>query len=216
LGSADGNGFLRELLKLDGGVSAIAARDLLNEFARHDDPWWLEVLRKQESTITEPLAAASLSLVLRRSPSFGSLWKRKGDLTAQELKVLNGALRSSEYAVHFEKARKELLKNGVLLTLHRFRPYSVPLGGDPAKDSVTLIRSGGSLTSVVLLSPLIRSLQTAWDEDLHVHAFGVTTGGITKAEVLGMLIPKHRAAKKSGMSQPSVRKKKRTRGSKRR
>lgn len=202
LGSADGNGFLQELLKLDGGVSAKSARDLLTEFSRHDDPWWLEVLREQESSVTEPLAVASLSLILRRSHSFRSLWKRKGELNSRELKVLNGALKSSEYAVHFEKVRKQLMKDGVLLALHRFRPYSVPLGGDPSKDSVTLIKSGESLTSVVLLSPLIRSLQTAWDEDLHVHAFAITSSSLSRGEVLAMLMPRNGPDKKSHSRKP--------------
>lgn len=209
LGSLEGNAFLQELLKLDGGVSAKAAQDLLNAFARHDDPWWLELLRNQEAATTEPLAVACFNLVLRRAPSFKSLWKRKGQLNSKELRVLNGALKNSDYAVHFEQVRRQLAKNGVLLALHRFRPYSVPLGGDPEKDSVTLIRTGDSLVSVVSLSPLIRSLQTTWDEDLHMHAFAILSSSLSRDDVLRMLMPKRNTPTKSRSRGPVRRKKRR-------
>jgi len=191
LQSDSGQRFIGELLALvEGGTTREKAGDLLKRFAEHDDPWWLGVLRQSEAAGDDEnaLSKATSDLVLRRQPTVRSLWKRKGDLSADAVAKLNGIVDAPELGESVQNARRRLEKEGVILILHRFRPYGVSLGGDPNQDSIALIRSGKHLRPVVQLSPLIRSLRDAWREDPHVHGFAVKGAQTSKDRVLRALL----------------------------
>lgn len=213
LRSTTGSDFLKELLALKEATSAREASDLLERFSEHDDPWWLQVLRASQAAIPsgDLLLRAATDLVLRRQPRFKSLWKRKGTLTTSEIARMNELLKSPEYGVKFQRVRQQLIERGVLLVLHKFRPYGVSLGGDPKRDSIILIKSDRQLLPLVQLSPLIRALQDAWDEDIQIHAFAIESATITKDDVLAMLFDsgkkKRTARQKAGVKAKSRRSK---------
>lgn len=206
LGSKAGSDFLAELNELQGARSAKQAKDLLTQFAEHDDPWWLQILRacEQKSEAYAGLLQATTSLILRREPTLKSLWKRKGDLSKSQIARLNRLFRSPEYGPLIQQVRRELAKKGVLLVLHKFRPYGITLGGNPKRDSITLIQSDNRFIPVVQLSPLIRALRDAWDEDLQIHAFALRSSDVTKEQVLESLLsppkPKQRRKQRKGSS----------------
>ena len=195
LESEPGQQFLNELLALEKTGDSKQAAELLKQFAEHDDPWWLQVLRSVEGQNHDAseLLKATLQLILRRQPTLKSLWKRKGDLSNAEITKLNALLDSPERGASFQEARRRLASQGVLLVLHRFRPYGVTLDGQVERNSIVMIQSADRLVPVVQLSPLIRSLRTGWDEDLHLHAFALKTSAITKEKVIRILLESDRA-----------------------
>jgi hypothetical protein len=130
------------------------------------------VLRSIDKDSGEELCSISLGLVLRRQRTFRSLWKRKGDLSDKFLADVNklGALAKKE-PERFETCRRALQdRQKTLLVLHTFKPYSVRAGGD-LKKSVLLVKTRHGVRPASELSPLILSLHSAWQEDIHLHAF---------------------------------------------
>jgi hypothetical protein len=158
---------------------------LLKRFATYDDPWWTGILRSIDKENSDELLSLSLGLVLRRQRTFHSLWKRKGDLSDTLLANLNkqAALAKSE-PERFETCRRALQDNQkTLLVLHTFTPYSVRAGGG-LQDSILLVKTRNGLRSASALSPLIRSLDSAWQEDIHLHAFAPMTSALSAEELL--------------------------------
>jgi uncharacterized protein len=164
------------------------AEELLKRFATYDDPWWIGVLRSVDKEKNDDMLGLSLSLVLRRQRSFLSLWKRKGDLSEKLLDGLNKeALKAKSEPERFETRRRELQeKQKALLVLHTFKPYSIKAGGD-LNDSVLLVKTRHGLRSASELSPLILSLNSAWKEDIHLHAFVPMTSHLSIGDVLNGL-----------------------------
>jgi len=124
--------FLNELESiLNEPSDGAKARALLDAFSRHDDPWWLEVLREAKPGEGEDLLAASLALILDRQPRLQSVWKRKGDLTDKELEKINALAASGvEDLEAFERATKALRdREHILIAIHRFKPYTKAADG---------------------------------------------------------------------------------------
>ena len=137
-----GQEFLQDLERLSSDEKALdnkSAAALLERFSRYDDGWWLEVLRSLQSH-DDVVLTESLALILRRQPTFRSLWKRKGDLKRSTLVALNERAKAAkEEPEKFETLRRDLiLKHKVLLAIHTFTPYSV-LSGGHASQSVLLV-----------------------------------------------------------------------------
>lgn len=214
LESDPGRLFLNELLALENADDSKRATELLKQFAEHDDPWWLQALRSVEAQnhAGSELLKATLQLILRRQPTLKSLWKRKGDLSNLQIVKLNALLDSPERGSSFQDARRRLASEDVLLVLHRFRPYGVTLDGRVERDSIVMIKTGDRLIPVVQLSPLIRSLQAAWEEDLHLHAFALKTSTVTKDKVIRTLLRSGAAKKeKAGSKTPPTKAQRRRR-----
>jgi len=162
--------FLDELCGvLSPDLDATRARELLRGFAKHDDPWWIGILRQQDHK-GDALLHSALDLVLERKQTFHSVWKRKGQLTEeQRTKINNFNALSRTQPVQFENQIRRLREEDkVLLAFHNFKPYSVLPGGE---QSQMMVKTENGLRSASELSPLIRSLRQAWQEDVHVHAF---------------------------------------------
>lgn len=178
LKSADAQLFLRELGEIvSTDVDAKRVDSLLNSFAKHDDPWWISVLRKQNFE-GNPLMDAALNLVLERRPTFRSLWKRKGELTEEQRRRLNQFKElSRDQPVKFEKqVRKLREEDQVLVAIHNFKPYSVLPDGE---RSQMMVKTKNGIEPASALSPLIRSLHQAWQEDVHIHAFALKESHLT-------------------------------------
>jgi HD superfamily phosphohydrolase len=142
-------------------------------------------LRSIDKESSDELLSLSLSLVLRRQRRFRSLWKRKGDLSDKLLADLNkqAGLAKSE-PERFETRRRELQnKQSTLLVLHTFKPYSIRAGGK-LNDSILLVKTRHGLRPASELSPLIFSLDSAWQEDIHLHAFAPMTSTLSVEELL--------------------------------
>lgn len=175
--------FLAELCKIISGISDRSAnQQLLSGFARHDDPWWIEVLRQQNHR-GDPLLSAALHLVLERKPTFRSVWKRKGQLNEEQRKKINSFKDLSRtQPVEFENLVRRLREEDkVLLAIHSFKPYSVLPDGE---KSQMMVKTENGLESASELSPLIKSLREAWLKDVHVHAFALKDSPITAEQVI--------------------------------
>lgn len=189
--------FLQDLATLGESkqLSIENAEELLKRFATYDDPWWTGVLRSIDKENSDELLGLSLGLVLRRQRTFHSLWKRKGDLNDKLLADLNkqAGLAKSQ-PERFETRRRELQDNQkALLVLHTFKPYSIRAGGD-LQHSILLVKTRNGLRPASALSPLIRSLDSAWQEDIHLHAFAPMGTHLSAEELLKALSGKARNA----------------------
>jgi HD superfamily phosphohydrolase len=186
-------------------VSEKNALALLNRFSQYDDYWWLGLMRSVGSD-GNYLLRASLDLVLRRDRSFLSYWKRKGDLSSEEILKLNELVISE----NIQQRRAKLADQNVLTALHKFRPYGVRSG--TTQDSVLVVLTQKGLVPASRLSPLIRSLYNAWEEDPHLFAFGVIDQSPNRADVMKTLMPetskKAMTKANSGQTKSSKAKKK--------
>jgi HD superfamily phosphohydrolase len=188
--------FLNELNSILNEFSDGAkARDLLEVFSRHDDPWWLEVLREAKRDEDEDLLGASRAVILDRQPRLRSVWKRKGDLTDKERKKINDlAASGTEDLEAFERVMKTLRdKKNILIAVHRFTPYTKAADG----TSVLLVRTRDGLRPASEMSSLIRSLDAAWAADVHMHAFTNEVKEISASEVIGAIKRALTAAKRA-------------------
>lgn len=149
------------------------AQDALLDFAICDDSWWIHELHAVEKG-TDDLLDACLELVLWRKSTLRSLWKRKGDLSPDQLKKLNAVADGARQDLSkFEEARKRLLDLGALLALHRFRPFGLQVGQQQLKSVALIETNKGQLLAATDISPLMQSLFTSWQQDIHLHAFSV-------------------------------------------
>jgi HD superfamily phosphohydrolase len=212
LDAASAQIFLQDLATLGESkpLSIENAEALLKRFATYDDPWWTGVLRSIDKENSDELLGLSLGLVLRRQRTFHSLWKRKGDLSDKLLADLNkqAGLAKSE-PERFETSRRELQdKQKTLLVLHTFNPYSMRAGGG-LRDSILLVKTRNGLRSASALSPLIRSLDSAWQEDIHLHAFAPMSSTLSAEDLLKALSRKvQKAASKKKKKKKKAKKNK--------
>ncbi len=161
-------------------LTAEQAQKLLSSFAERDDPWWIGILRQLDRG-KDKLLDASLGLILEREPNLRSVWKRKGQLTAEQRKKINDFRKLTNVAV-LGKQIVGLRKNhNVLLVIHNFKPYSTLPG---SQHSQMMVRTKKGLRSASELSPLIQSLRKAWQDDVHVHAFTLKSSTMSVEEVI--------------------------------
>jgi hypothetical protein len=98
-----------------------------------------------------------------------------------------------------------------LLVLHTFKPYSVRAGGD-LRQSVLLVKTRNGLRPASELSPLIRSLDSAWQEDIHLHAFAPIDNALTAEGLLNALSGKAKKARARRKNKKKKKKKARKAG----
>ncbi len=172
------------------------ARSLLEAFSRHDDAWWLEVLRSVGRPSSDPLVEAAYNLILRRDNGFRSVWKRKGDLTEKERQGINElAAIGAENLEAFEKATSSLREQlGILIAIHRFAPFTKTANG----SSVLRIRTARGVKPASEISSLIAALDRAWTDDVHMHAFVLRGKEISPAQVISALKRAFAAAQQNG------------------
>ncbi len=149
-----------------------AATKLLIDIGKFDDGWWTQVLKKTSNAT--PMLRNCLGLVLSRQFTLKSIWKRKGDISPQSLARVNAylteMLRGERAASELAQLRQRLEKNNLLVSVHKFSPYKIRESNDGRDESLMLVRlADGQLRPVATHSPLLRSLVTAWDEDIHLH-----------------------------------------------
>jgi HD superfamily phosphohydrolase len=161
----------------------------LQKYSVLDDGWWFQGLRKLQTKSDASLLSSCLSVALDRAPTLKSLWKRKGDLTTAQHAALKERVQSLTAAesgkVQLQGARQLLLDNGVLFTMFRFTPFAIDR---TSKESAMLISSkNGNLVPASRLSPLIRHLESFWQEDIHFYAFAGLNNPITIDGVLDLL-----------------------------
>jgi uncharacterized protein len=144
----------------------------LRAFVQFDDYWWVEVLRSIPRN-SSALLDACLELVLNRGRTLRSLWKRKGDLSEHvriDLNETAGRFFARSDKIEMSDRRKRLLAQDVLLTTHKFKPYRKRLG---IEDSVALVKSDGSIRPASAMSRIIKGLDQSWEDEIHLHAFGL-------------------------------------------
>jgi len=168
-------------------------RDALHAYAVLDDGWWFQQLRTLQSTMKEQLLKACLDVTLDRAPRLWSLWKRKGDLSSEQLAALQQHVRDWTSPVtgkvRLQETRRRLLQKGVIFNFFRFRPY-VDIRDTKNQDSVMVIRSkNGRLRPASEMSPLIRHLWDLWREDVPAYAFADRDNTIAIDEVLALMTP---------------------------
>ena len=188
LGGDDCRDFLATLNRLGkrGTYPRTEAEDLLQRFGNFDDGWWFQVLRVQRLR-NDTLGRACYELVLHRKPTLSSVWKRKGDLSASQVRTLNDYV--SENLSDLSKVRQKLRGAGILLLVHRFRPVRMRPAGDKPEQSLMLLKTGkGPLMPVTRHSILIRSLLKAWDKDIHLHAFRIASESNSVDDVVRLIL----------------------------
>ncbi|MCY1017605.1 HD domain-containing protein [Pyxidicoccus sp. MSG2] len=172
-----------ELVNAIGAIFAARVKDdegvraALNQFATFDDAFWWQALRELRRSASEPLLVASLDLVLNRSATLRSLWKRKGNVAREKVLRLNQLLEDPDAKERVGATMNRLAGRGVLLLRHKFTPFKTfkretrPEGVSPDDDSLVLIRTERGLQPAASLSSIIRGLREAWKEEPHLHAF---------------------------------------------
>jgi len=166
-------------------------KEALHSYAILDDGWWFQQLRGLQSSTDEPLLSACLDVALDRGPRLKSLWKRKGDLSPDQLDAFKQHIKNwtspETGKVRLQDTRRRLISRGVLFTFFRFRPF-VEVRDVENRDSVMLIRSkGGQLRPVSQMSPLVRHLRELWEEDIHLYAFAGKSNTITIDQLLDLM-----------------------------
>jgi uncharacterized protein len=148
---------------------------VLSDFSRFDDYWWLEVLRSVDAGSNE-LLAACLDLILNRGRTLRSLWKRKGDISHSraELNAAVDKFFAKAGRIEMNDRRQQLLARNVLLTAHKFKPFRKRLDSE---HSIVLVQTDGGTQPASAMSHLIKALQESWQDDIHVHAFGLLGSG---------------------------------------
>ena len=183
--------FLARLKELH-NASDETRRNVLAQYAVLDDTWAFQALRALQKSTNEPLLSACLGVTLDRARSLRSIWKRKGDLTADQFKRLRSLfeefLSPKTGTLRLQQARRRLLDHKVLLTVLRFRPYAETRKTRRKAESVMLIRSSDlQLRPASTISPLIRHLKDLWNEDIPIYAFAEVENLITTDEVLSLM-----------------------------
>lgn len=175
--------FLQVLQEL-GSTNLLKKANLLKQFGRFDDTWWVQVLRKLQHDNTDPLTRACLDLVLDRARTLQSVWKRRGDLTDEQAKKINsrvdGLFASPEHAIALADKRRHLLYQGILIMPFKFKPYA---RCEPEADgrSVMLVKSKTGTEPASKVSPLIRHLHDLWEQEIHLYAFTQSGSSVSAA-----------------------------------
>ncbi len=167
-----------------GEPDSAQAEKLLRAFKPFDDSWWFELMQALPSA-SDVLFRACSELLLDRSQTLRSVWKRKGDLSRTQVFALNSLV--SESLTKLSLVRSRLQSRGILLLMHKFRPVRLRSGG--SGESLMLVRTANkTLIPVTSHSTLIHSLLRAWNEDIHLHAFQLSSNSSTPDEVFQMII----------------------------
>lgn len=170
----------------DGKYSKHEANRLLERFGEFDDPWWHRVMRSERPG-KAGLYRACADLVLDRKSAFVSIWKRKGDLSRDQVLSLNNFL--SEKLAALGPLRETLRRSGILILVHRFQPVRLRPSGNNAGESLMLIRTGkNTLIPITKHSILIQSLIKAWKKDIHMHVFALTDKPISTDKVVQLIL----------------------------
>jgi HD superfamily phosphohydrolase len=164
--------------------------DVLNRFARFDDYWWAQVLRElQSDKTTDALTKACTDLVLDRGRTLKSVWKRKGDLTDDQVRNLNdktdNLFASTDGPIALADKRRELLRKGILINPFKFKPF---VRRDPDNESVMLVTGEKGSRPASLASPLIANLKNVWEQDIHLYAFVERSSGMTLDDVISAVL----------------------------
>jgi HD superfamily phosphohydrolase len=172
-------------------ASAEERRSVLEQYAVFDDSWAFQTLRGLQSSTGESLLHDCLGVVLDRARNLRSIWKRKGDLTEQQMGTLKERVKELTSVdggmLRLQEVRRRLLERGVLFALFQFKPY---VKDRITHESVMLILSKDSkLRPASQMSPLIRHLQEFWEEDIPLYAFANRTNPITIDELLELMTP---------------------------
>ena len=159
--------------------------DLLQQFSGFDDGWWFQGIRalrnerlNHHDTKEDPLLEPCLDLILDRARSLASVWKRRGDLSPQDLKEANesvDAFSRKKGVIDFASIRASLLKKNVLVLPFKFRPFvrrPDPTTGQPAEGrSLMMVKTKTQgLVPACRVSSRINSLLDAWNAEIHLYA----------------------------------------------
>jgi len=179
LETSDGAEILRLIrqILLGESLDAPSSEEALSMFSEFDDANWRRVIA--DTPTRDSLHSACKDVILRRAPTLRSLWKRKGDLSSGLRKELgrrfSGTLRIGSSA-RLRSAHDELRDRQMLVASHTFRSYRID-PSRPRKGSPTSrfrVRTNSGLEPLTALSPLVRSLAKAIDEELPLHVFAMT------------------------------------------
>jgi HD superfamily phosphohydrolase len=179
--------FLQVLQEL-GSTNLLKKANLLKQFGRFDDTWWVQVLRKLQEKNADPLTRACLDLVLDRARTLQSVWKRRGDLTDEQARKINsrvdGLFASAGHAIALADKRKHLLSQGILIMPFKFKPYA---RCEPDGRSVMLVKSKTRTEPASKVSPLIRNLHDLWEQEIHLYAFTQSGRSVSAEDVISSL-----------------------------
>lgn len=176
----------REHLTIIGGGNAKDSgreREIVEGFALYDDGWWFQVLRGLACPEGRPALREALELVLRRGSTIRSVWKRRGDLSDDQLREVNAlaARARSDVTLAFERRRRELANDGTFAVVHSFKPYARILKGPEAGESLVQVRTSHKLRPASRLSPVFKSLSEMWENDVHAQVFSMQDIGVKDA-----------------------------------
>jgi len=188
--------FIRDLGTITSGTIIDEPGPLLNKFALYDDIWWMGIMRQQ----AQSQADEWLNLVCWRQSGPRSLWKRpenfpiSASISAsspdEALKEWNSRLPDPDdfgAQSNWSKAVSDLQMNGVLVMRHFFAPWKIDRNTGTSRLCIQQNDSHGTLMPLSQLSPLVRTLQDVWKENVQVHAFATQGCALSAQDVIDRL-----------------------------
>jgi HD superfamily phosphohydrolase len=177
------------------------ARPVFRRLADYTDGWWLHIfkirLQDQKWIAANPIAERWIALFVYREHGPRSLWKTAFDLTAEERVALNALTEVDWHAdIKLHDALDQLERQGVLVARLPFKPWKATTTAEGGQKSRLTVwnRKTKEGTPINQLSSLVASLDSVWEQSIHVLAFAagqpITTDDITelKDDVITQLL----------------------------
>ena len=171
-GGADVDAFMNTITAIAAGEATDAT---LLAFADCDDVWFTGLMRARLRAGVPANVEPWSALFLRRRPGPVSLWKRPSDFPVDDRASWNRRLPTKddpELRAHWDSIVGELRQEGVLL--HRL-PFA-PWASDSDGESTLRVALADTAKPLTRLSPLVRALRPAWDDELQVHIYAAQPG----------------------------------------
>lgn len=173
-------------------ITAIAAGratdTTLLAFADCDDVWFTGLMRARlRSGVPADIEPWS-ALFLRRRPGPVSLWKRPSDFPVDDRAGWNRRLPTRddpELRARWDAIVGEFRSEGLIV--HRL-PFA-PWDADPDGESSLRVALADTTKPLTRLSPLVRALKPAWDDELQVHIYAAQPGLADRLTTLQRLEP---------------------------
>lgn len=167
-------GYGQQLLELVDRLRGATSADVLADYARFDDVWWLCQLRQyEERGATSALEKAALKVVLRREPALQAVWKRGTDMPDVERRRWNALFGEGYFD---QTIRREFESRNLLVLPHKFKAFTRRRVSDKASDgtaAAVLVRSNSTLVPLDRFSPSVATLEAWYDADAHFHIYGL-------------------------------------------
>jgi HD superfamily phosphohydrolase len=184
-GGAEVDAFLNTITAIAAGG---ATDTTLVAFADCDDIWFTGLMRARlRSGVPADIEPWS-ALFLRRRPGPVSLWKRPSDFPVDDRAAWNRRLPTKDdpgLLARWDAIVGEFRSEGLLLHRLPFAPWM----SDSDGESALHVALGETTKPLTRLSPLVRALRAAWDDELQVHIYADQPGLADRLTTLQRLEP---------------------------